>query len=605
MAKAHLELELPERSKPEKDSFDIRPKKLEQWVNDLPRANLGETARQIYKTLKDANKYNYSCADRTQFLETMREPVFYITDTMKKYFIGVNFPLSEKNYKVAVACREIFASMATGYLIALQDHQKGSALFSDSKLLRRLIHRALTMLGLVLLTSYRAYEPLPANIWAYINKLYDFAEKKKLLRYEITDSTRDSVKESTIEDQYLRILLTYLASPYRMRQGEVGKVYKTLERWTRFVKLIPKGVETENGIFGVNLASNEPPRTLALTEEHGSDEHCRILDTQALANTIRNEIQNNADMATTTLPGLDMQREEMSHDLLRRLLIAWGIIPKRVFPRSDKQEAVQVTLGLSSSHKIISDGDEQDHYYGQPSKDRFIKTATFNAGTVENVNDQKRDVWDIVYPGAAPGSELSEPDPQIDENRMKEDIAQRYKHIETWAILNESAGGYCLRSDEQPDSNIQVGELVGIQRNAEGESWKWGIAVVRWMKHNKRDGLSLGVEMLNPVASAIGIKSAFSDDQDEFRRTLMLPEIAAIRQPKTLITGPVPFRAGNQLVMRCLGKDIPIVLTKMLQNTGFFAQFEFDIVNSHEKPQPPKKSQPDKSDDFDNVWNLI
>ncbi|MDH5180093.1 MAG: hypothetical protein OEZ39_04270 [Gammaproteobacteria bacterium] len=607
MAQTQLNLGLPERVKPDRNSFDIRPKKLERWINDLPRANLGETARLVFKALKDTNQLAFSCSDRFQFLEAMREPVAYITGTMKKYYVGVNFPLAEKNYKVAVAVREIYSAMATGYKIAIDDQLKGAALFRDGKLQRKLFHRALTMLGNMLLASYRAYEPLPPNTWLSIHLLYGYAENKKLHTHDVHDEYRKFAKTSTLQDQYLRLLLTHLASPYRLRQGEVGKIYHTLERWTKFVELKPKTGEQDGGIFAVNLASNEPPRSLVITSQGCSNELCRLIDTEQLAVNIRNEIQNSTDMSTTTLPGIDMQREELSHDLLRRLLIAWGIIPKRVFPRNDKQEEVQITLGLSSSHKVISDGDDQDHYFSQSqSKDRFIHTAKFDAGTVKNVNDKQPDVWARIYPGAAPEKLQAEIEPPaVDETKLNQDIAQRYKHIETWSIRNESAGGYCLLTEQHPASNLQVGELIGIQRAGEGDGWKWGIAVVRWMKHDKREGLSLGVEMLNPVAAAIGIRSAFSEDQNDYRRTLMLPEITAIRQPKTLITPPVPYRVGNQLVMRCLGKDIPILLTKLLQNTGFFAQFEFDIVNSHEQPGTPKKSQATKTDDFDNVWSLI
>jgi len=51
-----LDIEIPERSKAGKTSFNIRPKKVEQWLEDLPRANLGETARLLYDALLDVNQ---------------------------------------------------------------------------------------------------------------------------------------------------------------------------------------------------------------------------------------------------------------------------------------------------------------------------------------------------------------------------------------------------------------------------------------------------------------------------------------------------------------------------------------------------------------------
>lgn len=611
MARTQIGLDIPERSKPEKTSFDIRAKKLEPWIADLPRANLGETARLIYRVLKDSNQLQYSYQERIFFLEKMREPVFYITSTMKKYYVGVNFPLADKNYKVASACREILLALATGYKIAIEDHLANSLLFTDKKLLGKLIHRCLSTLGHVLITSYQAYEPFPQNIWAEINKLYLFAEGRKLVNMEVSDAHRKHNLHSTIMAEYLRLTLTHLASPYRLRQGEVGKVFSALERWSKESRLLLQAEQSTQPRFAINLLGNCPPRSLALTTEKCTDDtECRIIDTGDLAQVVQEELSNSTDMATTTLPGIEMQRNELSHDLLRRLLVAWGIVPKRQFPRVYKNEKLRITLGLSSTHKVITDGNysrqgDPASYQGQ-AKDKFIHTARFNSGgSISDVNETQPDIWDMIYPGAKPAPSPTVEEPDINDTQINLHVGQSYYHIETWAMLNESANGYCIATKATNDTNIQVGELIGVQRSGDGHTWKWGIGVVRWMKQVKDQGVSLGIEMLTPDAAAIGIKSAFSDSDEDYKRTLMLPELPAIKQAKTLITGPVPFRVGNQLEMRILGKKMGISLTRQIRNTGFFAQFEFDVVEQSEKEKPENKQLPDDKEDFDSIWSII
>ncbi len=610
MARTQIGLEIPERNKPDKASFDIRAKNLEPWIADLPRANLGETARLIYRVLKDSSNLQYSYQERIFFLEKMREPVFYITSTMKKYYVGVSFPLADKNYKVASACREILSALAIGYKITIEDLLANSFLFTDKKLLSKLIHRCLSSLGHVLLTAYQAYEPYPKDIWADIHKLYHFAETKKLINYEISDAHRKHNLHSTIKAEYLRLLLVHLASPYRLRQGEIGKVFTTLERWSNECKLLKHSEQSAQTQFAVNLLGNCPPRSLALTTEKCTTEtECRIINTGDLALVVQEELKNSADMATTTLPGIEMQRNELSHDLLRRLLIAWGIVPKRQFPRVHKSEKLRITLGLSSTHKVISDGNysrkgDPATYPGQ-TKDKFIHTARFNSSNISDVNEKQPDVWDMIYPGSKVEQTTVVEEPDANDTQINLNVGQSYYHIETWAMLNESANGYCIATKATSDTNIQVGELVGIQRSGDGHTWKWGIGVVRWMKQEKEQGLTLGVEMLTPDAAAIGIKSAFSDSDEDYKRTLMLPELPAIKQPKTLITGPVPFRVGNQLEMRILGKKMGISLTRQLRNTGFFAQFEFDVAEQQEKGDPENKQSPDDKEDFDSIWSII
>lgn len=609
MARTQIGLDIPERSKPDKSSFDIRAKKLESWIADLPRANLGETARLVYRVLKDTNHLQYAYQERMYFLEAMREPVFYITSAMKKYYVGVNYPLADKNYKVASACREIFYALAMGYKIACEDLLANSLLFTDKKLLSRMLHRGLSSFGHMLLTTYQAYEAYPEAIWADIHKLYAFAESKRLAHNEVGDAHRKHNLHSTIQAEYLRLLLTHLASPYRLRQGEVGKVYTTMERWAPACKLLTRSDQSPHAHFAVNLESKCPPRSLALATEKCSEAACRIIDTSELALIVQDELKNSADMATTTLPGIEMQRNELSHDLLRRLLIAWGIVPKRMFPRAIKNEKLHITLGLSSTHKVISDGNylsrrDPAQYPGQV-KDKFIQTAQFNSTNINNVNDKQPDIWDMIYPSANTPQPLNIAEPEPDDSQNKLHAEQSYYHIETWAMLNESANGYSIATKATSDTNIQVGELIGIQRSGDGHTWKWGIGVVRWMKQAKDHGMTLGVEMLTPDAAAIGIKSAFSDSEEDYKRTLMLPELPAIKQPKTLITGPVPFRVGNQLSMRILGKSINIALTRQLQNTGFFAQFEFEMVEQQEEAQSETKQQSDDRDNFDSIWSMI
>ncbi len=610
VAKTQIELDIPERTKPDKNSFNVRAKKLEPWIADLPRANLGETARQVYRVLKETNHLQFSHLERIYFLEKIREPVFYITSAMKKYYVGVNFPLAEKNYKVASACREIFMALATGYNIAIADLLANSLLFTDKKLLSKIIHRSLNSLSHVLLTTYQAYEPCPNDIWADINKLYYFAETKKLVSTEVSDAHRKHHLQSTIQAEYLRMLLIHLASPYRLRQGEVGKVFNTMERWTTECTLSVHSNQSPHGYFTINLQGNSPPCSLALTTEQCNSEKCRIINTRNLAVMVEDELKNSADMVTTTLPGVEMQRNELSHDLLRRLLIAWGIVPKRLFPRTQKNEKLHITLGLSATHKVICDGNynarkDPANYPGQ-TKDKFIHTAQFNSSSISNVNDKQPDIWDMIYPTAHKEDQDTRiKEPTIENNQPAQQVETSYYQVESWTMMNESANGYCIATKAIGDTNIQVGELIGIQRNNDGHTWKWAIGVVRWMKYEKEQGLILGVEMLTPDAAAIGIKSAFSDENEDYKRSLMLPELQAIKQAKTLITGPVPFRVGNQLTMHILGKPISISLTRQLQNTGFFAQFEFDMVEQKEEHNPEKDQHADEPDDFNSIWSII
>ena len=608
MSKA-LGLEVADRPKPPKGAFSIRPKKVEKWLAELPKANVGETAKLVFHTLVETNKHKYSYKERARFLEELRPTTQFVTSAMRKHFVGTNFPLPKKNQKIAAATRETYLQLAVGYIVCVEDLLESSILFTDKKLLVTLIHRAITCLGRVLLTSYQVYSPYPKDVWSKIYKLYEYAEEHKLLRTEVLDNQRLFVKKSTIPEEFSRILLLSLASPYRLRQGEVHKVHNTLERWTIKNQLFQiRQDEVVHGYFAVNLKSDNSPRNIALVNQDANPLDCRTLDTEMLAETIRDEIQNTHDSSQTTITGIEMSSPELSHDLLRRLLTAWAVIAKRNFPRTDKHERVLVAIGLSASHQIICDSARRRSPKSRSrAQDKgsnpFSGKSHYESADVNRIDDKQPDVWNLVYP-----SELKTGYTPLDADKISNVVNEGKKddllyHAESWAILNESASGYCIQNKSGNESTtVQVGELLSVRRSGDGHTWKWGVGVIRWMKYSDDSGVTLGVEMLTPDAAAVGIKAAVDDADVEYQRTLMLPELTAINQPSTIITSPVNFRVGNQLKLKIVGKEIAIKLSKQLQNTGLFAQYQYDVLDN--KPHDEQDSWNEDSD-FNNVWSII
>lgn len=621
-----IRLELPVRSKPGKDNFNIKTRKVEQWIDALPMANLGETARLIYSALTETNSLNYPAQDRLAFLEKLREPVQYVTDSMKKHFVGITFPLPEKNHKVAAATREIFNAMATAYKIALDDLSNSSSLFTDKKLLALLLHRAISYSNRVLLSAYQVYAPYPKNTWYELHQLYRFAESRKVLKLAITDEQHCYVKRTTIVDEYLRALLLALTSPYRLRLGEIGKVNDSLERWTSHCRLLSfdeADFDNNRNYFVTTLDHDIPPYPMSLMDTNSTtrndstifdttkDDDTRIIDTSKLASVLKVEIKENRDVATTTLTGIDMSRPNLSQDLLKRLLIAWGLMSKRHFPRSDKQEKVKITLGLSATHDFISQRNKRKN--DQPTqakkKSSFDNVAHFKSSEVIDLNDEQPDVWNMVYPNSEttnyefPAQGLGQ-EAKKGLTRIKtheEELKPTYR-VDDWVILNESANGYCIERLNGVNATVQVGELIGIKRAINGNSWKWGIGAIRWMRFGDNNNLQVGIEMMNPDAAAIGLRS--TSGNDNYQRTLMLPALSAINQPATLITGPVPWREGNRVTLRILGKEMPITLTKSIQNTGHFAQFQFSMENETSKKSPSNETSMDDND-LSNVWSSL
>ena len=392
-----------------------------------------------------------------------------------------------------------------------------------------------------------------------------------------------------------------LTSPYRLRHGEVGKVYDVVARWVNKCRLRPLGKDETNvsARFGVNLASDNPPRAVALTADNCAHEFCRVMDSDALMKAIRKDLKQGFKTGQTTITGIEMTRADLSQELMKRLLIAWCIVPKRGYPRSEKQERVQLTLGLTATHQIIIAGTRRH----ADADDMFQHTAEFKADNPKHNNGTSQpDVWDMIYfPADMEGFESLES--QLHKDQPEQASKKPQYSAETWLILNESARGYCVRTIDRTMSRAQVGELVGIRRSSNGHTWKWGVGLIRWLRADQQHGLLLGIELLTPDAAALGIR-AVDNARHDYQRTLMLPELRAVNQPTTLITTAVPYRSGQHYVINILGKEILIRLGKQTVNTGLFAQFQFDIVEQQDAIHKPQ-ARDDDDDDFSGVWTSI
>lgn len=607
-------LDVPNRTRPDKTAFNIRPRKLATWINALPRANLGETSKQIYTVLQQTNQLAYPYQDRIRFLETLREPIEYVTSSMKKHFIGVSLPLPEKSQKIATITKELFSNMAIGYKIALEDMLANNLIIFDKKPLAMLTHRSINYMGQNFLTCYQSYSPFSINHWAELHKLYGFAERRKLLKNKIRDEQHVHVQKTSVTTEYARILLLSLASPYHLRQGESGKIYGALERWLSHPIIHPLTAEDKNSDkFVDNLSQAQAPiaLSLALTEDIIDASKLRVIDTQDIAEKLEYELKNSEDVGLSTITNIDTMRPDLSHDLLQRLLIAWGMASKRHFPRTDKNEQIKITIGLSAAHQFITQKAQamDNSKYTNKFNDRAHFESTEIKINLKDPGATSNDVWGLIYPAELTGLEpLVEQELSLQDNTQinfkLDPVNTEAKQYQTdnWLIINESAKGMMINNKDEFKNKAQVGELVSIRRQMKGRAERWSIGVIRWLKSNQDKSLQMGIETLNPNSAAIGIRAA-STPNAPLQRTLMLPELINLKQPASLITAPVPWREGHKIIINMLGKEIPATLGKSIQNTGLFAQFQFEI--SSENAPVEKITKTEKEQDFSQIWSSI
>lgn len=608
------DLGTPVRKPADKTGFNTQPRKVDEWLEGLPRANVGECARQIFTVLTSTNRQQFKYRHRIHLLETLREPVAFVSTQMRKHFIGSTFPLPERAHQIASATRELNAGMATGYKIAIEDLVNSSLLMTDNRTLLTLMHRAISYMTQVLLISYQAYSEFPAETWAALHRLYAFAEQKKLHRVPVADEQHQHINKSTVENEYVRALLLFLSSPYHLRHGEIGNVHINLERWFTHTRLRNFTGKEEKG-FVIDLDTDVPPRVMALVDTSAARKSWRILDTENIIGVLKKEMERSAETVSNTLITMGMEDAALPQDLLAKLINAWDAQTKRRFSRTKRNEPVRAAVGMSAIHCGLLRQTRADNAagrvfarHGRALQAMFADTAHFEAQEVKDVNIEEPDVWESVFNRDVPadrGNLLGETPTKAEDSGERQmdmgTVSQECK-VDGWTILNESAGGLCIQCREDCMSRVQVGELIGIERQAE-ERTHWLLGMVRWMRSVGNEGVEAGVMLLAPNAIPIGIAlSVDAASAKHYQRGLLIPGSAASGNKASLVTPAHPFRSGAIVKVFFLGKETQARLGKQIANSGYCAQFHFDVVSSLNR-RAVGEDKPD--DEFGDVWTSI
>ena len=551
-----MDLQLPQRKQPGNHSFNTRPAALTAWLDDLPLINTGKSLELLDSALQQINTLMLPPDNRREALERFASPVRCVTDALKKDFLDKPLPLKGNKLAAATQTLDLFNALATGYRILAEDLRSKNR---DKPQLATALHRALRYLSEILLTSYRIYIQYPEGLWKTINTLYAVAAEHNITRQAVTDTTLKTPASSTIETVYKQILLLSLACPYRLRQKDIQFVYNTLLGWADSSQLHHMEDEKSHGLFSINLQSDDPPAYRNLNDGGTPDPHTRILDTGSMASRLREQLATSQDST--------LQQTGTSHtEIMQQLMLAWGVMPKRLFARHPQDAPVKLVIGLNTIHQLTPGSVIEEPEADENIRDKhYLQDPTFEAATTFNTD-----------PFASKRAQQTVAE---DRNPLKGAYAAdklASSRIESWKMADISAGGYCLLWDSDEVSCARVGELVALIGKEHLNSNNWQSGIIRRMKFTEERGLELGIQLLSPGARAVWVhlrKNGVSTG--DRMQGILLPGIEAIKLPTSLLLPSLPFRTGCIATLEDNGTTTIIELTRQLENTGSFAQYHF------------------------------
>ena len=538
---------------------------LEQWTADLPLVNTPETARLLVQATSEVGNLSCPPQDRLAPLEVIRPTVRYICTRIDRSTLGK----STKNSETSPHAMHRNMCHALGVtfdqtLVAMESEKPPS-----KDLLARVGHRLMTELAHTMLRCFQYYVPVPDRFWAQLHSAFTELERRELLDYKLKDE-EGSIRDLTILETYLRVLLLQTCKPNKLNHMELTHLFSALEGWCMHATL---NTPVADAIFAVDLASNRPPLFSALQRDSGT---LRGLRTEVLAYEL--EAYLNAVSTSVAMP------ENIETGLIEHAVAAWGSMHPREFKRVSTETPLKLSIGLRATHYFLSGGvDFNDQV---TNAETFLRREVnpFLEVDYESVpkNDQQDDdPWSQAHDLKVKIPEnpnIESPDKILLAAQQNQAAPERkYDHYELVAV-DTSPNGYRVRWGEDVPREAQVGELIALREESDS---RWCVAIIRWISKTG-EFAEMGVELLSPKAIPVAIRPILKKGGSaEFQRALILPGLDGIEQPSTMITPKLPFHEQQKISIQRQGLQTTGLLMDLAENTQSFNQFTFRVLDGY------------------------
>lgn len=551
---------------------ELSEKGLSAWLGELPLANIDYSGQALLTLLRTLNQAeDFVCSERLLLLERLRQTLFMLADRAIEMHLSsdVAFPLSHT----------VRRSASLGYLLcqelgrAYRRVAGGKHFFSERALDKatraRCIYRALEAYGESLLKSLVIYLPAPPDFWREVYGLYATAEQQGW-HVESIAGGRDR-SGATIQEIFKHILLFALANSQRHRPLEIRQIHAVIGQFAHLAELSDTPTSgKEIALFALSLNAGLPPFSAQSNLESGEHQY-RYLLTREL---IQQALSHFAAPENRRWEGIRMRRT-----MLKRLIHSLGAPERRKFRRFPLRAERMLTIGLQSLTSRLASEEKPEPQSLPPGSRTTVQVRGITLLNVPDYELQTTEEQTHGYVRRDSRSEVSAAGQlRGDQVQTKRDdiwknhgLALSPKQHQpavpiAWTV-NSSAHGYCLCWVSRDLACARVDELIGVP----AEDGSLNIGVVRWLSHDADENLLLGVELLSPLATPVGISVSGSFDAE--RRGLLLPVNDGLKLSSSLLTPPASFQLGQVVRLEAGGRSRSCRLERLIESNFSFNHF--------------------------------
>jgi len=568
--------------------FNTQPQAVDEWLENLPIASIGETARQLYMAMRDVNRQdNVPVKHHFHLLEGITEPLILILPELYRHYAGKPLPLSAKRRKVADLYTQLLRQSILGYQQVIA-HSIELSRFGWKKVVTTSVHRIFYLSSLLLCNYRQLYMPYQKGMWQQLYWIYQLIEKYNLLSAKIT-GLGEAPKKTSIDIEFKKLLLHSLLSPNLFKPAELQNVIQNLDIWVQRVAVATSHRGENTQTYAFTLETDMPPALIAQDISNSENQliDVRYLDITGLITNI-NKLLKNAKLAKEEIK-LCRGRFASRRSLLI-LINSWGRPSSRDGERRLIQGNAEVAIGVSAIHYVISDGrqpnpaDVQEEEAIEQQDDFSITIPPVQPNTLGQFGfttekDASLDIWDSAY------FEQQAPTPSWTESmRMKV-----YSYLNA-KVLNISKGGFCIALPQDGVEHIQMNEVIAVR----GKTGQWQLGEIRWMVCPTTGPIRAGIKKHSQM-----VRPAELTLQADFKSLPIKCLLGKSENGYVLFLPNLPTRLdGKAITLECNGDKRTIKFIEQLYSSPVGSAHLIEYKET--KPVPSSLAK--NNDDYESIW---
>jgi len=600
-----MEIRLPERTKPGRDSFPTSRWGLRCWLREFAETRPRERLKRLDEALVDLHQQAIDPRRRVRALQCLLPAAREMLDELARRVGGQSLPLPDKTRATHEANVRLLERLARNFDAVVAD-ECARAGKPSAQCVACAGHAALALRSELLLRCAQVYVSPPSAFWRSVHAVFAAVEAAGMAERPVRplEGTRKRVHAG---DEFKRIVLFAVARPQGLRRGDILPLYRALAGWVPQVPLLAATAgeaEPASGQILVDLERPIPP----IFRSPDADTHSRSLRILPVAEVVE-QLERLADNA----PGDDApitDPDRLRARSVRQVLTTFRQDAVRSHPRRAVEATAEVAVGLRAIHDRLiiaarpppADGDA-----GATARPTVLASqlslqtidsdapdprATYLSYPADDRLGRAASAWDAVSRGR-PATARADDEPPA--RRGNGAAAQEH-----WLVTDNSSTGLRLRrAANQRGGGARVGELLGVREQAGACDQPWRLAVVRWLEFDDAGGFELGAERLPGRARAAELRREPENPNRKRRRefetaepALLVPGNRDQGRASRVILAAHMFRVGEIVELDIGGQFLRVRLAEAQESTNSFTFFTIQAAPRHTVRTPD--TQPDE-----------